>query len=138
MVCSSPLPTLTRTPLIAELSSAATRPCTAQSSIARTLGSASSRRRTWPSSTGREASSPISLLATDFSVNAMTDPADIADDVAAPAAGGDHLVGPAGKERLDHLAAARQKSVRVAALRHALARDVVDREMVPLQHGDRS
>ncbi len=71
-----------------------------------------------------------------FQRHAMPDPTDIADDIAASAAGSDHLVGPAGKEVLDHFATACQKSVSVAPLRHALARDVGDREMIPLQHRD--
>ena len=66
-ICSAPLPILTRTPLISEPFSFATRPCTAQASIARTLGSASSRRRMWPSSTGREANRPTRSLGAVFS-----------------------------------------------------------------------
>jgi hypothetical protein len=68
--------------------------------------------------------------------DAMADPADVAGDVAADAAGGDDLVGPAGKELLDHGAAARQQAVCVAPLRHALARKVGERKGIALQHGD--
>ena len=66
----------------------------------------------------------------------MADPADVAGDVAANAAGDDDLVGPAGKELLDHAAAARQQAVRVAPLRHAFARKVGERKGVTLQHRD--
>ena len=44
------------------------------------------------------------------------------------AAACDDLVGPARKEILDHAAAARQQAMGVAALRHALARDVGEPE----------
>jgi hypothetical protein len=71
-----------------------------------------------------------------FDGDAMADPADIAGDVAPNAAASDHLVGPARKERLDHAAPPRQQAVRMFALRHALARNIVDRKRVTLQDGD--
>ena len=70
--------------------------------------------------------------------DAMADPVHVAGDVAADAAGGDHLVGPAGKEALDHAAAAGEQAVRMAPLRHALARQVGDGKGIALQHGDRA
>src|ERR1700682_1845311 len=56
--------------------------------------------------------------------------------LAPDAAGRDDLVGPAGKETLDHAASARQQPVRVAPLRHALAGDVGERKQVALQQRD--
>jgi len=67
MTCSASLSILTRTPVTVEVSADAARPCTAQFSIARTLGKASNRRRTWPSSTGRDASNPTRSLGAGFS-----------------------------------------------------------------------
>jgi len=58
----------------------------------------------------------------------MADPDDVVNDIAAPAAASDDLLGPAGKERLDHLAAAREQAVRVTALRHTFARDIGGRK----------
>ena len=66
----------------------------------------------------------------------MADPVDVAGDIAADAAGGDDLVGPAREKILDHMTAARQQAMRMAALRHALARNVRQRKRVALQHRD--
>src|SRR5581483_6059863 len=57
-------------------------------------------------------------------------------NIAPAAAGGDDLIGPAGKERLDHVAAARQQAMGVPSLRYALARQVGGGKRVPLQHRD--
>jgi len=68
--------------------------------------------------------------------NAMTVPAHIAGNVAHDAAAGDDPAGPAGKEILDDGTAARQQAMRVAALRHALARNIQPRKRIAFQHRD--
>jgi hypothetical protein len=123
-------------PLIVALLSSAISSCTAQLSITRTFDKAIRRRRTWPSSTGRGASNPTRSLGGRFDGDAMADPVHVAGDIAAGAAAGDDLVGPAREEILDHVAAARQQAMRMAALRYALARNVRLRKRVALQHGD--
>jgi len=66
----------------------------------------------------------------------MADPVDVAGDIAADAARRNHLVGPAGKEALDHATAAGEQPMGMAALRHALARNVGNRKCVALQKRD--
>ena len=66
----------------------------------------------------------------------MANPVHVACDIAADAAAGDDLVGPAREEMLDHVAAARQQAMRMAALRHALARNVRPRKRIAFQHRD--
>ena len=67
----------------------------------------------------------------------MTDPVHVVGDVAEQSAGGDDFVGPAGKEGFDHVAAARQQTMRVTTLRHALARNVIGGKGVALENRDR-
>ena len=71
-----------------------------------------------------------------FERDAMADPVHVACDIAAGAAAGDDLVGPAREESLDHVPAACQQAMRMAALRHALARNIRLRKRIALQHGD--
>src|SRR4051794_15935414 len=68
--------------------------------------------------------------------DAVADPVDVLRDIAAAAAVGDDFIGPARKESLDHVAPARQQTVRVAALRDALARNVLERKCVALHDRD--
>jgi len=66
----------------------------------------------------------------------MADPLHVAGDVAPDTAAGDDLVGPSGEEILDHVAAARQETMCVTTLRHALARNIRQRKRIALQHRD--
>jgi len=66
----------------------------------------------------------------------MTVPAHIAGNVSHDAAAGNDPAGPAGKEILDDGSAARQQAMRVAALRHALARNIQPRKRIAFQHRD--
>ena len=83
---------------------------------------------------GRQQSDQIAR--SRFDRDAMADPVDVAGDVAPDTAAGDDLVGPAREEILDHVPAARQQAMRMAALRHALARNIRLRKRIALQHGD--
>jgi len=83
---------------------------------------------------GRQQSDEIAR--SRFDGDAMADPVHVACDIAAGAAAGDDLVGPAREEILDHVPAPRQQAMRMAPLRHALARNVRLRKRIALQHGD--
>ncbi len=84
--------------------------------------------------TGRQQSDQIAR--SRFDGDTMADPAHVAGNVAPDTAAGDDLIGPAREEILDHVAAARQQAMRMAPLRHALARNIRLRKRIALQHGD--
>jgi hypothetical protein len=64
--------------------------------------------------------------------HAVTDPAHITANIAPDTAACDDLIGPTGKEILDHIAAACEEAVSMASLRYPLSRYVRDRKHITL------